>query len=209
MDVLVLGAGGHGQVVADVLLCMHRAGDNIRILGFLDDDPRLVGGHCLELPIFGSIDSVTRIAHDAVIIGVGDNAARQRIYRAMKQLGERFAKAVHPKSVIASNVCIGEGTVICAGVVVNTGTTIGANSILNTACTVDHHNWIGDHVHIAPGAHLGGDVSVGDGVLVGIGAVVLPQRRIGEWAVIGAGAVVTKDVPPGTKVIGTPARPYP
>jgi len=60
---------------------------------------------------------------------------------------------------------------------------------------------------IAPGAHLGGEVTIGEGVLIGIGATVMPQRRVGDWAVVGAGACVVEDVPDGVTVVGVPARP--
>jgi len=72
---------------------------------------------------------------------------------------------------------------------------------------VDHHNTVGDHVHIAPGAHLGGEVTVEEGAMVGIGAVILPGVKVGAWSVVGAGAVVLKDVPREVKVVGVPARP--
>ncbi|MEX1021281.1 MAG: hypothetical protein WDZ49_16590, partial [Litorilinea sp.] len=64
-----------------------------------------------------------------------------------------------------------------------------------------------DHVHVAPGAHLGGDVHLETGEMVGIGAIILPGRRIGAWAQVGAGAVVTKDLPAGAVAVGVPARP--
>ena len=78
--------------------------------------------------------------------------------------------------------------------------------ILNTGCSIDHHNVIGDHAHIAPGARLGGNVTVGQGALIGIGAVVLPGVRIGAWSIVGAGAVVTRDLPDGVVAVGSPAR---
>lgn len=40
------------------------------------------------------------------------------------------------------------------------------------------------------------------GASIGAGAVILPGLTIGENALIAAGAIVTKDVPPGAKVIG-------
>ena len=47
---------------------------------------------------------------------------------------------------------------------------------------------------------------VARGASLGSGAVILGGIRIGAGAIIGAGAVVTKDVPPGAIVLGSPAR---
>lgn len=44
------------------------------------------------------------------------------------------------------------------------------------------------------------------GASLGSGAVVLGGVRVGAGAIVGAGAVVTRDVPPGTVVAGSPAR---
>jgi acetyltransferase-like isoleucine patch superfamily enzyme len=47
---------------------------------------------------------------------------------------------------------------------------------------------------------------VGRRASIGSGAVILCGVTIGEGALVGAGAVVTKDVPPGAVVAGSPAR---
>ena len=44
------------------------------------------------------------------------------------------------------------------------------------------------------------------GASIGANATILPGLTIGEGAMVGAGAVVTKDVPPRTVVVGSPAR---
>lgn len=207
MRVLIIGAGGHGQVVADTLLAgLEQNGASLQPIGFLDDDPSLHGRVYLGLPVLGAVARLAEIEHEAVIVAIGSNRTRRQICRRLAARGERFATAIHPSAIIGSAVEIGPGTMICAGVIVNTGTRIGPHVILNTGCSVDHHNCLGDDAHIAPGVHLGGDVTVGEGALIGIGATVLPQRRVGDWAVVGAGAVVTRDVPGGTIVAGIPAR---
>lgn len=206
MRVLIVGAGGHAQVVADILLCMRNANAEIVPVGYLDDDASLTGLSLLGLPVLGEIARLPAVPHDAVVVAIGDNVTRRRLFERLEKSGERFIVACHPNAVVAADVRIGPGTMICAGVVVNTGSVIGANVILNTGCTVDHHNRIGDHVHIAPGVHLGGGVTVGEGAMVGIGTTVIPRCGVGVWSVVGAGSVVTKDIPAGMKAIGAPAR---
>lgn len=207
MRVVIIGAGGHAQVVADILLRMYNASADIQPIGYLDDNPLLIGKRFLDLPVLGKVVELNQINHDAVIVGIGDNAMRQRIFEMVQRNGEQVAIARHPQAVIAPDVRIEPGSVICAGVVINTGSIIGANVILNTGCTIDHHCRVEDHAHIAPGVHLGGEVAVGEGALIGIGATVMPRCHIGAHSVVGAGACVTKSVPPGLTVVGVPAKP--
>lgn len=206
MRVLILGAGGHGQVVADILLRAAEAGTALQPAGFLDDDPALLGRSFLGLSVLGALAQLSAFDHDGVILAIGDNATRARLYDELIKRGELLITACHPRAVLAPDVKVGQGTVVCAGVIVNTGSVIGCNAILNTGCTVDHHDVIADHVHIGPGAHLGGDVHIRAGALVGIGAVVMPQRAVGAWSTVGAGAVVAHPVPDGVTVVGVPAR---
>lgn len=202
MRVVILGAGGHAQVVADILWRMRDAGQEVCPVAYLDDNPVLHGQSFLEIPVLGSTNRLAEIDYEAVTVAIGDGRMRRSLFLTLQAQGVRFVTAQHPTAVIAPDVQIGPGTMICANVVVNSGAVIGQNVILNTACTIDHHNKIGDHAHIAPGVHLGGDVQIGEGALVGIGAVVLPQRRIRDWATIGGGAVVVKDVAAGETIVG-------
>jgi sugar O-acyltransferase (sialic acid O-acetyltransferase NeuD family) len=204
--VLILGAGGHGQVIADILMTASRHGADVSPCGYLDDDATLWGTVLCTVPVIGALSDRHRFDHDAVIVGIGDNATRRRLFEVLSRACERFATARHPSAIVSSGSVMRQGTAVCAGVIVGTGACIGSNVILNTGCSIDHHCVVGDHAHIAPGARLGGEVTIGQGALIGIGAVVLPGRHVGAWTVVGAGAVVTRDLPDGVVAVGSPAR---
>jgi acetyltransferase-like isoleucine patch superfamily enzyme len=93
-----------------------------------------------------------------------------------------------------------------ANATVNPFSRIGKGCIINTSSSVDHDCWLGDGVHISPGAHLAGCVNVGQLSWLGIGCCVKQQIHVGQRVTVGAGATVVSDVMDGLTVIGTPAK---
>jgi maltose O-acetyltransferase len=85
-------------------------------------------------------------------------------------------------------------------VAIGDGTQIGpAVQIL----TADHPR---DPAQRRAGLELGRPVRIGANVWIGAAAIILPGVTVGDDAIIGAGAVVTRDVRPGSTVVGNPAR---
>jgi sugar O-acyltransferase (sialic acid O-acetyltransferase NeuD family) len=207
MKIILTGAGGHGEVVADILLSSADAREAVEFVGYVDDDVATHGKKLIGGVVHGSIRDRGRVPHGAVIVSIGNNLVRRRVFLQLIDDGEQLAIARHPSAIVARDVTIGAGSVVAAGVIVNPGVRIGRNVILNTGSFVDHHCAIDDHVHIGPGARLGGGVSVGESTLIGIGAVVLPGLRIGQKVVVGGGAVVIRPVEDGLTVIGNPSMP--
>ncbi len=204
--ILIVGAGGHAQVIADAVLSRAQAGEDWQLAGFLDDNECLHGRAMLGTTVLGKIQQVSKFDHDAVVVGIGDNATRARVFHQLRQLGEQVISVIHAHAVVANEVVLGEGCVIFANAAINTGSIIGPAVIVNTGATIDHHARIDAHVHIAPGAHLAGTVTVEEGAILGIGSTVIPNRTIGAWSVVGAGAVVIHDVPAHVTVAGVPAQ---
>lgn len=200
MDLVIWGAGGHALVVADLARL-----NGYTVRGFLDDTtPARWGtpwGRSRILP--GALED-----HEpgAVLVAIGNNAARLRLAARAIAAGWACPTLVHPRAIIADGVTLGPGTVVMAGAIVNPAAGIGAHVILNTACTVDHECRIGDGAHLSPGVHLAGGVTVGPAAWIGIGATVSDHRTIGAGAQIGAGAVVVRDIPPAVLAYGVPAR---
>lgn len=203
---LILGAGGHGQTIADALLKIAMTDPRTRPVGILDDTPGLQNWSYQGVPVLGPMSRIAEVPHAGVIVAVGDNRARREIYLRLKAAGFRFATVVHPAAVIALDAQIGEGCYIGPAEVICAATTVGVNTIVSAAGCIAHHNRIGDHAHIGPGVRTTRDVQIGEGTMIGVGANIVPGRSIGAWSQVGAGSLVSRDIPDGVVAYGVPAR---
>ncbi len=209
MKVVIIGAGGHAQVVADILLQQQKSGEDIHPIGYIDENHELHGLTFLSLPVLGSFERLKKkhFDFDKVIIAIGNNHIRRKLAMKLESSGLSFATAIHPSAIVGSDVEIGPGTMVCANAVINTGSRVGRHVILNTAATIDHHSQVCSYAHLAPGVHTGGEVEINEGALLGLGSLVLPRKTIGQWATVGGGALVNLNVKDNETVVGIPARP--
>ncbi len=203
MRLVIVGAGGQGTVVGDIVAQGYAYAD---LIGFVDDNAALEGTRVLGVPVLGSVATLSDVPHDAVVVAIGDNRRRAQLSEELTRRGERLITVVHPFTSIAGDVEPGLGSMVSAGAIVAPGVRIERGVLLNTRCSIDHHSVIGEFAHIGPGATLGANVVIGARTLVGLGASVMSGRRVGADAVIGAGALVSQDVPDGVTVTGVPAR---
>ena len=198
-QVIVVGAGGHGKVIADIVRC---CGDTV--LGFLDDGYPSQEDVC-GIPVLGKIEKYANYPDAKFVIAIGNGVVRQKVAERLSDV--RWYTAIHPGAVISSmGTVIGEGTVVMAGAVVNPCAVIGKHCIINTGASVDHDNRIGDYAHISVGATLAGAVTVGNTVWVGAGAVISNHVSICGGCMIGAGAVVVRNIEETGTYVGVPAR---
>lgn len=205
MDVVLIGAGGHGRVVLDIL----RTAGVHKPVGFLDADPALTGTKIDGVPVLGQINQLPKLKGQkvkGVIISIGDNYPRKQYFRKVADQGFELINAIHPSSTISESVKFGRNIVVAAGAVISTGVHIGDSVIVNTSAVIDHECRIGQAVHVCPSATLAGRVTVGDETFLGLGCNIIQCLKIGSHATIGAGAVVIEDVPDRATVVGVPAK---
>jgi sugar O-acyltransferase (sialic acid O-acetyltransferase NeuD family) len=203
--IFVYGAGGHGKVVADILISKKER----HFAGFVDDCKEMAVASVLGYRVLGDAEWLRKqkaLNQTAVVLGVGDNDGRRQLSKRLTSWGIQILTVIHPGAIVATSAELGSGTVVMAGAVINSNARIGEGVIVNTGAVVEHDVDVGNYSHISPNASLGGAARIGELSHVGLGAVVLPGVTIGSNCIIGAGAVVLQDLPAKVVAVGVPAR---
>jgi UDP-perosamine 4-acetyltransferase len=207
MNIVIFGAGENGHQAFHCL----RHDSQLRIVGFLDDDKRLLGTEKLGLPVLGGLQDLSRLKIEYGVAGaiaaVGDNHLRARVNKALREAGLAIVRAIHPHVMIESPDAIGEGVILEMGAAVHAGATLGDGVFMGSASMAAHHCVIGEYSILSGGVSLGGGVTIGPFSLIGVGAAIHPHVTIGANVIVGVGAAVVKNVPDNTVVVGVPARP--
>lgn len=180
------------------------------------DDNSVIG----KLPMKAAASAITReqqlppcLIEDNCLIG-----ALAVIYRGCVV---RTRVMVADMASVREDVEIGAYTIIGRGVTVENKVRIGQRCKIETEAYITALSDIADGCFIAPEVTFTNDnflgrtkqrfkfhkgVTLQRGARIGANATLLPGLVIGEDALVAAGSVVTRDVPAGKIVIGSPAR---
>ncbi|AKJ69011.1 hypothetical protein ABW99_13145 [Pandoraea thiooxydans] len=200
---IILGAGGHGSVVADVATV---AVPDIEIL-FLDDRyPQ--SRKSWHWPIVGALVDFKQFIDSSThfLVAIGANSLRHQWQTRIREESGHMATLIHPSAVVSRYSTIGPGTVVFPAAVINIGAVLGEGCIINTGAIVEHDCRLGAAVHICPNVGVAGSVTIGDRATIGVGSAVRPGVHIGSDVIIGAGASVVHDIPSGITAFGVPAK---
>ena len=205
--VVIIGASGHGKVIADIL----ELNGNYEILGFIDKNiqpnTKVLNYNVLgdRTVLFDILQSDPQIGG---IIGIGDNWNRKKVAETL--LGQfpkfNFVNALHPFAIISKYAKIGRGVVAVAGSIINSGAEIGDHCIINTKASVGHDVSMLDFSSIAPGVTLGGNVKLGELSAISMGSVVRKNVTIGNNTVVGSSSYVHNDLKSNILAYGIPAK---
>ena len=191
--IAIYGRSGHGKVLADIA----KAKGFTEIL-WIDDDPKKEALSFLEFYEF---------YHEVpVLLGIGENHARQKMYDFLKAKGFILPSIIHPSAIVSESTIFLDGTVVMPNVVINADVKVARGCIINTNAVLEHDCTIEDFVHISPSATLAGNVHISKLSHIGMGVNIIQGKHIGENTIVGAGATVITDLPANIKAVGLPAK---
>ena len=134
MTLAILGASGHGKVIAD-----SAEASGFRHIVFFDDAwPGIATNGPWEV-VGTTQDLLLNLeSYSSVVVAIGNNAIRYNKLNTLLDAGAPVVSVVHPSAIVSPHSSLGVGSVVFAGAVVNAGAEVGAGTIVNTNAVIEH-----------------------------------------------------------------------
>lgn len=200
-QILLAAASG---LARETLESIRQTGDH-EVIGILDDNTVLHGSEISGIPVLGGLEmAVDR--EEQLLLCVGKSRARAAVAERLALPDSRYAKHIHPSTLLGSNTKVGAGSIILAGSVATTDVTIGRHAVLMPHVLLTHDDVLGDYCTLAGGATVAGGVHIGHRSYVGTSASIKENVKLGADSVLGMGSVLLEDIPAGETWVGNPAH---
>ena len=138
MRVIIIGAGGLGRKVLGFFLEKRLRGDDVEVLGFVDENPSKQGQALDGVTVLGDLLWLSRasLCDFFVIDSVGSPVAAKKLSHKIRSLKLRLCNAIDPSAVVSPFATLEEGIKVFANAVIETGCVIGNHAIVNLTGTV-------------------------------------------------------------------------
>lgn len=202
----IIGGGGLGRELESWINQSNLIKD-YALLGFLDDNPKILEGYKNDYKIISNVDEKALINATNVIVAIADCKFKERLFTLWRNSNNFNIKSfIHSTVILAKNVNLSTGVVLCPNTLISCDTTIGEGVFINCGSQIGHDVSIGNYTTIMASVNIGGGAIIGNNVTIGTGAVILPRVKIADNIIIGAGSVVFRNVKNEGTYIGNPAK---
>ena len=205
--IIIIGGRGNGTVIASTIEDCKEAGQEVEVLGFLNDNEKEINQYSVLGPI--TKESWQKFDDCYFIYAMSNIKQAYERHQLLKKLEipeNRFATIIHPTAVVSTNANLGYGVVLMPMVLVSPNVVIGNHSQMYAQSFIGHDSELREMVFVANNASIGGRVIVENGAHIGSNSSILERITIGEYSVIGLASNVLKNVDPFSVVVGNPAK---
>ena len=204
-NLIIVGAGGFGRELIQWINDINRVNPIWNVIGFLDDtDDPLAGKKC-PYSVIGTIKDWEIKKNQYYAIAIANPKNKETVVNYLEQLGAEFVSIIHPSAKIADNALLGKGLIVYPDAKIGPDTRIG-NYVTLLSSSIGHDAIVGDYTTISSCCDITGGVKLGKRAFLASHSTIVPKLIIGDDAYVGAGSVVLKNIKPGVKVFGNPAK---
>ena len=166
-SLLILGAGGFGQMVKETALML-----GYRPVVFLDDAAKGadVAGKCCDY-------RAKREEYSTAVAAFGNSHMRLYWTDRLLEAGYAVPAIVHPSAVVSPSATLGPGCFVMQRAVINTHTRVERAALINSGAVVDHDSVVEPGAHVGLGSVVKANCVIASGRKVEAGEVIFSTRR--------------------------------
>ena len=208
-DLVIVGAGGFGREVAQLIEDINADKKTWNLLGFVDETPEkqrtVINNHA----VLGDFNWLEKNQENKwwTVCAIGNPKDKYKLVNRMSAYDHHFANLIHPDAKVSRLAELGTGCIVCCHSFISVNTKIGNHVSINPGCGIGHDTIIEDYATLYWKVILSGTVLIHEGCEIGTKTEVIPKKTVGKWSIIGAGAVVIHDIPENCTSVGIPAKP--
>lgn len=179
---------------------------NYKVVGFTADDQFIKEDHFCDLPLIPLSDLRKSFPPDSFMAHVALsynklNQIREQKYFLMKKIGYKLVNYICSKSIMWSDLSVGDNCFILENQTIQPGVKIGNNVMIWSGNHIGHGTIIDDHTYLSSHICISGHTKIGKRCFIGVNSTFKDFSEVGNDVFITMGVKVAKKVSDGSIVL--------
>lgn len=204
-NLVIIGAGGMGRTVYDIVCESNGYGIEFKVKGFIDDNISALDGFTGYPPLLGTISDYLPEPDDVFTFSIGGSSRKDCIQKMLEHKVE-FVNIIHKTARVGTGVTLGCGNIIGAFTSLGANCSVGNYNMIQSYTVIGHDAIVGDFNRIDTHVTCVGGIQIGNETTIHTSAVINHKVIVEDKAHIGACSFVIRKVKSGTTVFGNPAK---